>query len=356
MKKYTLLFFSALMMAVACNVFAQGQARNIYRVYVPAREQVESLLKLDIDIVATNYGRSIDIRCSGAKADSIASLGLRIELVMTAAKAAAAMEVPEGFHDYDETKAFLGQMAALYPSITVLDSIGRSTENRALWALKISDNPTLDEDEHCFLVEGCIHGNEHHSLEVCLYFIQYLLENYGTDPEVTYWIDNREIWVVSLVNPDGHELNQRRSFTNIDLNRNFGYFWSLNASYYGPAQFSEPETQAIRNLAVAVKPYGSIAFHTAGRLILYPWAYTSWALPPDSALFVETGTEIRNAINTVNIYRQYTLLRSGVWYWHGGEHNDYFYSQFGMLSYTFELMTSQTAAPSQKAASHPHPK
>jgi len=105
-------------------------------------------------------------------------------------------------------------------------------------------------------------------------------------------VDNREIWILPIVNPDGHELNQRQSVTSIDLNRNFGYFWSFNASYYGPAAFSEPETQAIRRVVEAVKPYGSVAFHTSGRVILYPWAYTSWVLPPDSALFVETGTEL----------------------------------------------------------------
>lgn len=348
MKKCSLIFISALMMSLVCNSFAQEQVGDIYRVYVATREQVESLIKHDVDIVATNYGRSIDIRCSKEKADSIASVGLRIELVMTAAKAAAAMEVSEGFHDYEETKAFLEQMAALYPSITVLDSIGRSIENRALWALKISDNPSVDEDEPCFLVEGCIHGNEHHSLEVCLYFIRYLLENYGTDPEVTYWVDNREIWVVPLVNPDGHELNQRYSANGIDLNRNFGYWWGFTASRYGTAPFSEPETQAIRDLALAIRPYGSFAFHTSGRVILYPWAYISTLVSPDDALFIETGSELIDSINTVDPQRQYELRRSGSWYWHGGEHNDWMYSQHGMLSFTLELMTSQSAPPSER--------
>jgi len=95
MNKCALILVSALMIAVVSTSFAQEQAGDIYRVYVTTGEQVEILLKHDVEIVATNYGRSIDIRCSKAKADSIASVGLRIELVMAAAKAAAAVEVPE---------------------------------------------------------------------------------------------------------------------------------------------------------------------------------------------------------------------------------------------------------------------
>jgi len=319
---------------------------NIYRVYVSNNEQMQMLISQNVEIVATNYNKSVDIQCSEKQAVEIASLGLKIELMMTETEALAKMEVPDGFHNYEETRAFLHEIANNYPSIIFLDSIGASVEVRGLWALKISDNPTADEDEPCFLVEGCIHGNEHHSLEVCLFFIQYLVENYGIDTEITYWIDNREIWVVPLVNPDGHERNVRCNANNVDLNRNFGYWWGFTASSYGTSSFSEPEAQAIRDLAIAIKPYGSLAFHTSGRVILYAWAYISEPKTPDDLLFIETANEMVDSINTVDPQIQYYDRRSGTWYWHGGEHNDWMYSQLGIHSFTIELMTSQSAPPS----------
>jgi len=347
-KRYCSLLFFMLVLLWTGISGAQIAHKNVYRIFFDSALQSEQIHRYNPDIVTERYGVSLDISCTPAEARVFESLGFRIEQVMSYPEAVSAMEVPASFHDYEETKAFLVQMAAAYPSITRLDSIGRSTEDRALWALKISDNPAVDEDEPCFLAEGCIHGNEHHALEGQLNFIRYLLYNYGSDAEVTYFVDNREIWVVPLVNPDGHELNQRRSAHNVDLNRNFGYYWGFTASNYGSAPFSEPETQAIRDLVLAIKPYGSLAFHTSGRVVLYPWAYISDVLPPDLDLFMETGSILVDSINAVDPERQYELRRSGVWYWHGGEHNDWMYSQYGMLSFTEELMTSQSADSSQR--------
>jgi len=341
--KYNKVIATFLILFLAFSLLlGKDNQKNLYRVLASSKEKVDLLLKQEIDIVATNYGESIDIRCSEEKVKKLKQLGFQIELL---SKTKHIFKVAQGFHNYEETKEFLQQRAALFSDISKLDSIGASVENRAIWALKISDNPTVDEDEPCFLVEGCIHGNENHSLEVCLFFIDYLLNNYGTNSEVTHWIENREIWVVPLVNPDGHERNQRRNVNNVDLNRNFGYWWGFSASAYGSAPFSEPETQAIRDLAMAIKPYGSLAFHTSGRVILYPWAYKD-QISPDNSLFEVTSQKLIDSINVVDPQIQYDRRLSGSWYWHGGEHNDWMYSQYGMHSFTIELMTDQAADPS----------
>ena len=334
------LFFSSVLL------FARTTNNYIYRVFIANQTEMDVLKEFEIEIVGTNFGRWVDIECSENSAWLIASRGLKIQFLHSVKTKGSDVQLMQGFHNYSETREFLFQIAENYPSITRLDSIGASLENRGIWALKISDFPDADEDEPCLLIEGCIHGNENHSLEVCLYFIQYLVENYQINPEVTYWIENREIWIVPLVNPDGHEIGWRWNADHIDLNRNFGYWWGFAASRYGEAPFSEPETQAIRDLALTIKPYGSLAFHTSGRVILYPWAYTSDPVAPDDQLFVETAKELVDSINTVDPNIQYSYRRSGTWYWHGGEHNDWMYSQYGMLSFTLELMTSQEAPPS----------
>jgi carboxypeptidase T len=223
------------------NLFADNSQINRYRVYANSKEKVDLLLIHEVEIVATKFGETIDIRCSKEKASSLKKLGFKIELVRNYDQ--ISFDVPPGFHNYQETKEFLQQRNNVFGDITKLDSIGTSVENRAIWAMKISDNPENDEDEPCLLVEGCIHGNENHALEACLFFIDYILNNYGIDQEVTHWVNNREIWVVPLVNPDGHELNQRRNVNNVDLNRNFGYWWGFSASAYGSVPFSEPETK-----------------------------------------------------------------------------------------------------------------
>ncbi|NOZ60445.1 MAG: DUF2817 domain-containing protein [Calditrichaeota bacterium] len=345
--RFRLLVFVVIHFCAAFSLFGQSRELQIYRVCVTDVQQIETLRQFNFAVAGTNFGRWVDLICSDAEAKLMQEKGLSVEKISSLQPQESEGAALDGFHNYAETREFLHQIARDYPAITRLDSLGASVQNRGLWALKISDNPDADEDEPCLLIEGCIHGNENHALEVCLYFIQYMVENYGVNPEVTHWVENREIWVVPLVNPDGHEAQRRYNANNVDLNRNFGYWWGFTASRYGSAPFSEPETQAIRDLALRIKPYGSLAFHTSGRVILYPWAYRSTPVAPDDALFQETARELVDSINVVDPSIQYDFRRSGTWYWHGGEHNDWMYSQYGMLSFTIELMTSQSAPPSE---------
>jgi hypothetical protein len=321
----------------------QSKKEQFCRVYFKEARMLENLVRRGLTIIAEQNGVSLDIKCTAEEAAELAAQGFRIETLEKSETALKVSAVPPAqFYDYAEIRTFLLDKTAQYSAITHLDTIGWTVENRAIWALKISDNPLEDEDEPCFLVEGGIHGNEHHGIEAVINFIKWLLNNYQVNPEVTNWINSREIWCIPVVNPDGHELNQRgnESGISVDLNRNFGYWWSFAASSYGTSPFSEPETRAIRDLACGIKPYGSISFHTAGRLILYPWAYVSTVLPPDSALYMETGAELIDSVNAVVNTVRYNLRRAAVWYWHGGEHNDWMYSQNGMLSYTIEMTKS----------------
>jgi hypothetical protein len=80
-------------------------------------------------------------------------------------------------------------------------------------------------------------------------------------------------------------------------------------------------------------------------LLIYPWAYIDQTTP-DNSLFEKMSAEIIDSINVVDPQIQYQSRLSGSWYWHGGEHNDWMYSQYGMLSMTVELMASQSALPS----------
>ncbi len=221
-----------------------------------------------------------------------------------------------GFFTYEEFLAHLDTMSSKYPNlITVRDTIGNylSHEGRPIYWLKISDNPNSNENEPQVLFTALHHSREPASLSQLIYFMYYLLENYGTNDEVTYLVDNLEMYFIPMVNPDGYVYNQttdpngggmwRKNRRNnndgtygVDLNRNYGYHWGLDNNgsspntnsdtYRGPAPFSEPETQAVKYFTETHNFLMALNYHTYGNLLIYPWGYAPSTYTPDSAVFV----------------------------------------------------------------------
>lgn len=224
-----------------------------------------------------------------------------------------------GYYTLNEIIANLDSMYAQYPNIiTQRYSLGTSQQGRTIWGVKISDNPNINENEPAVGYDALIHSREPQSMASLLYFMWYLLENYGTDPEVTYLVNNRELYFIPCVNPDGYEYNRqtnpngggmwRKNRRNngdgsfgVDLNRNFGYQWGYDNSgssptpssetYRGPFAFSEPEAQVVRDLAVQ-KNYGThFNMHSYQNAFLYPWGYIN-LLSPDSTIYKEFATDM----------------------------------------------------------------
>ncbi|MCD4710110.1 MAG: succinylglutamate desuccinylase/aspartoacylase family protein, partial [Bacteroidales bacterium] len=137
------------------------------------------------------------------------------------------------FRKYPTYNQYLEMMqgfASAYPEICRLDTFGTSLEGRLLLALKISDNVDLDEPEAAFLYSSTMHGNEVVGYVLLLRLADTLLSGYGVDSEITTLVDNLQIWINPLANPDGSFSNDnnlslknaiRRTVDGIDLNRNF---------------------------------------------------------------------------------------------------------------------------------------
>jgi len=219
-----------------------------------------------------------------------------------------------GYYTLAEIDADLDEMFLLFPNlITQKFSIGTSVEGRTIWAVKISDNPNINESEPAVGFDALVHAREPQSMATQMYFMWYLLENYGTDPEATYLVNNREIYCVPCFNPDGYEYNRltdpngggywrknRRDSgggcIGVDLNRNFGYMWGYDnigsspdpcsETYRGASAFSEPEAQAIRDLANQKNYRTHFNMHTFGGYVLYPWGYID-SETPDSLTYRE---------------------------------------------------------------------
>ena len=226
-----------------------------------------------------------------------------------------------GFYTYDEVVAELDTMRMLYPNlITVKYSIGTTIEGRTIWAAKISDNPDIVEGEPEVFYNSLIHAREPAGMMSVIYFMYHLLENYGTDPEITYLVDNRELYFVPCINVDGYEYNyqmepnggymwrknKRDNNLNgtfeegndgVDLNRNFGYMWGYNnigsspdssrETYRGTAPFSEPETQVLRYFCNNHNFNIAVNFHSYWNVIFTSWEY-NLEQTPDSNLFNNT--------------------------------------------------------------------
>ncbi len=209
------------------------------------------------------------------------------------------------YHSYNEMVQEVDSIAALYPTVTRVETLGVSTrDSLPILAIKVSDNPTINEDEPAILFNGIHHAEELLSCEVCLYLLNDLVSKYGVDSAITFWINNTEVWIIPILNPEGHNVvmsgldtiwrkNKRDNNNNgffdtdsdgVDLNRNYDFNWELGGSadptseyYRGQYPFSENETRIISDLALKNNFVFDICYHCVrtgqGELVYYPWRW-----------------------------------------------------------------------------------
>ncbi len=263
------------------------------------------------------------------------------------------------YHSAFELETDMWRLQSEFPDLVRVVEIGESLEGRKIRAMKISDNPSLDEGEAAVLFLGCHHAREWISVEVPYLFGEYLLENYGSDPRIRSLVDQSEIWIVPLVNPDGLEYsihvyrywrkNRRANVDGsygVDLNRNYGYAWGYDnvgsspdpssGVYRGPASFSEPETEAVRNLFLGHPPQALISFHSYSQVILYPWGYVNDPTPADLELraIAQSMSEFMASVRgTVYGYGR----AADSLYLTNGDTTDWSFGVAGVPSFTIEL-------------------
>jgi hypothetical protein len=217
-----------------------------------------------------------------------------------------------GFFTYSEVGDKLDEFRADYPDlITAKVSIGQSHQGRDLWAVKISDNPDVDEDEPEAIIDCLTHAREPQGMMSTLYFMLWLMENYPTDPLAKFLVDEREMWFVPVHNPDGYRYNEqiaphgggmwRKNRRNngggkygVDLNRNWGYMWGYDDKgsspnpggdlYRGPYAMSEPEVQAMAALIIDRAAVERMSIHCYGNMWLLPWCYKEILTPDDNLI------------------------------------------------------------------------
>jgi len=240
----------------------------------------------------------------------------------------SANEFFEAYRDYDEIIDYFNGLIAEFPNlISRVDNIGLSYQGQPIWAVVIhnKDRPV----QSGVFWNGLQHCREWIAGHSLIFTADALLRRYGTDPNITSIVDNMEIHIVPVFNPDGYvhtrtvdsnwrknrQPNTGSTCIGTDLNRNWVYEWSLIGSsnnpcsdtFHGAGPNSGPETRAIDNY-IRNRPaiQGYIDWHSSGNLWMLPWGCYSYDID-DIDTLMATGQRAANAIRT---YRG-TVFRVG---------------------------------------------
>jgi hypothetical protein len=204
--------------------------------------------------------------------------------------------VPPGYLDLsdiidemNETENSFSSICKVY-DLTEYYNLEPTYEGRHIYAMKISDNVLLDEDEPNFLMVSCHHARELVTPVIALNSINHLTINYGSNPDVTAAVNNYEIWISPVWNVDGYEYvfnvdnywrKNRHPYSpgiGVDINRNYPFGWYSSGSgstdptseeYKGPSPASEAETQTMMAFGNDRHFAKVLDYHSYGREVLY---------------------------------------------------------------------------------------
>jgi carboxypeptidase T len=358
------ILISALTPAVAAWPMARTPPVGRYRVMDAAtREQRSAIATTGAAIDAVGSGW-VDLTATPEELRRIAALGFTARPLIESLDFSPS---DAAYHNYAETTAEVQAVAAAHPAIVKLFSIGRSYEGRDLWAARISDNVQLDQDEPETLFVGHYHAREHLTVEMMLYLLHMLADEYGVPghEEITDLVNSREIYLIFDLNPDGGEYdiagdsyqlwrknrqpNSGSPYIGTDPNRNHSYRWGGagasdfpgDETYRGPAPASAPEIAAMQAFINSRVVNGAqqisvaITFHTYGELVLWPYGYTYEDLPSDMrpddhAVLVSMG----QAMAATNGYQP---QQASDLYVTSGDLTDWAYGVHHIFAYTFEM-------------------
>ena len=360
-------------------------AKEIYqsiRVYHPTLETIKTIgsLGIPLDHVSGKEGIFLDLTVTESETIELISRDIELEVLIedltsyykSRNRPATNRDFPlgsmQGNYTLDELNERFDELHGLFPNIiSNRVVIGQSVEGRDIWAFKVSDNPNEDEDEPEVLYTALTHSREPLGMMNLMYFVQLLLEEYDEDSELNYLINNREIWFIPVVNPDGYVYNEliepngggmhrkNRLDTNcgngdnrgVDLNRNYGYGWGsddtgsspnpCSATYRGESEFSEPETQAVRDFIIEHQFKNVLHYHSYWNTYIHPWGDGSLPDEPDLTTLTEIGQEMAR-YNGFTVGTGFATIGYGV----NGDAVDWTYGDQDIISYVPEVgSTSQ---------------
>lgn len=253
-----------------------------------------------------------------------------------AAKADKAVFPLNYYPSHAEIGTILDDFAAAYPTLARTFQWGSSVQGRELWGLVISDDVQNSEAEPEVRYSSSIHGDETVGIVLTLNFADYLLSNYGQPgyEEVTNLVDNYEIHLMPLHNPDGYVLDQRYNANGVDLNRNYP---EPDGSH--PTQ--EVETQAMMSYIAGTHAVVSLNYHGGALVANYLWDWT-YTLAPDNDALIPLCLDY----STTNLPMYNGSFSQGItngadWYVATGTLQDWAYHAHGDINTTLEVSNTK---------------
>ncbi|MBT6269012.1 MAG: hypothetical protein HOI88_01500 [Phycisphaerae bacterium] len=263
------------------------------------------------------------------------------------------------FKTWGEVNTKLSQIESTNPNIATMITVGTTHEGRSIHGIRITA-PGDASSRKQILWNGCQHAREWVAVMVPMYIIDGLVDGWYNDDEIRTLLEKTEVIIVPIVNPDGYEFtyatggnrfwrknrrNNSGSCEGVDLNRNWGYEWNGGDStsndtcsdvYVGPGVFSEPETQAMRDLVNQLPNLvAHIDFHSYSQLVLEPWA-SSNNTPPRENIVKALSGKISDAIASIHGETYVAGTGGDLLYLADGVFPDWV-TNIGALSYTIEL-------------------
>ncbi|MCX7992545.1 MAG: M14 family metallocarboxypeptidase, partial [Fimbriimonadales bacterium] len=348
---------------------------QVWRILIEKPAQVEEISTLAHDIWMIR-GRTVDVCLSPEEQAALHKAGYTGEVLIKDVGALIRQQqtefVPQDgslftrYMTLDEIYAVMRQFAEQNPRLVQLLEIGRSIENRPIYALRLTKDPRrarVYRDRPQVVINAMQHAREWITPPVVLYFAYRLVAEYESDQRIREYLDRMEVYIVPVVNPDGYvfthtqnrlwrknrRFNGRNQWNQpvygVDLNRNWSYGWggpgsSGNPSqetYRGTAPFSEPEAYSLSRWMLSLPLLRShIDVHSYSQMILWPWGYTT-DLAPFHAVFERVGLAQQAAILSVYGENYVAGPIATTIYIASGGMTDWVFGARGALSFTYEL-------------------
>ncbi len=331
------------LLSLSLNTLTAGEMQ-LYRITNPDRETV-SMIERSGGRVSRYFPDSFaEVYLDDKLAADLQRDGIAIHELEHVTEAApdwsGQTEIPETYHTYEAVSNILDSLAGEYAALCRVYSLGKTVGGREIWALKISDNPEMEEAEPEVKFVGAIHGNEALSQEMMLYFIDFTLSSYTTTDRIQKLVDSTEIWVVPNMNFDGTFLGQRFNANGVDLNRDFpDREFDLESDTTG----REPETRALMHWTKNHSFVLSAGFHSGALVVNYPWDKnldgSGYAATPDDATFrcISLAYARNNPSMSMSTTFDQGITNGADWYETSGSMQDWNYYWHGCMDVTVEL-------------------
>lgn len=261
--------------------------------------------------------------------------------IVTASNVAQAMAW-EKYPTYSQYDSILQSFVTLYPSLCKLETIGTSIYGKKVFALKISDNVSSDEDEPEVFYSSTMHGDETGGFILMLRLTDYLLKNYNTSSRVKNLVNNLEIWINPLANPDGTYKTGNTMSSPVRYNAN-GY--DLNRNFPDPVTPNTVKQKETIDMIKFLRDHRfvlSCNFHSGAEVVNYPWDRWLSKFHADDSWFRNIS---RAYADTVHVYSGPAYMnfldngvtRGSVWYVVYGGRQDFVTSELQGREVTIEL-------------------